>query len=135
MRTRHGDAGAHIDTRLDIALVDLWGEVAPRIKRNNPVRIIPRGLGRDGHGGFGHGVVRSVVLLECAHANGQGAVNGVGATVSPNSIADFDGSGEATTYDWATGDGICGTPMERSGLDTGLVRICWGHTGGKNDTL
>lgn len=95
----------------------------PRIHSHNLLLVAPLGERSDGHGGFGVGVIGLVVVGELARGEGEGVVDGVGASVGADCVSAADGGGGAGDCYWASGQGVGSAPVEGEGGDADLVGV------------
>ena len=121
------------NTRTDIETVPLdllckhsWGEVSERVERDDLGWVGPGGLRGDRDGWFCFAVVGFVSWGEGTHGDGEGAIDGIGAGVGADSIAVFDGGGEAGTDNGTPGGSGGGAPGEWVRVDAVLIRISCG---------
>ncbi|SPA42945.1 conserved protein of unknown function [Cupriavidus taiwanensis] len=87
VRTGHRDGRADIDAGGDAVGKDAGDQVSPRVQRNDLVRVAPLRMRADGFGGCGIGQVGTMVALQRAGGDREGAVDGIGAGVRADHIA------------------------------------------------
>ena len=86
-RAGDGDAWADVDAFGDLGREILGDQMAPRIERNDALRIAPLRKRADGCGGMGVGEVRTPDRIERAGRNGQRAVDRIGAAMGADHVA------------------------------------------------
>ena len=118
-----GDAGADVEALVDLVGPDLLHEVAPWVEGDDLLRVEPRGLGGDVHGGLRVRVRGLVRRRERAEGNRECTVDRVGTRVGADRVAHLDRVRETRGDDRTARFGVLSTPLETIGLDSCLVRV------------
>jgi hypothetical protein len=118
-----GDTGADVEALLNLLLPYFLYEVSPRVEGDDLLRVEPRGLRRDAHGGLRVRVRGLVSRREGAEGNCECTIDRVGARVGADGVAHLDHVRQTRRNDGAARFGVLSTPLEIVRLDSCLVGV------------